>query len=100
MSSYLENFSALYDPAMPGVVTVTPDGGTAFYAQFWRDADMEADGIVRVMGTRARIQAPALRFGDLTRGDQVDIGSESYRCVTGPVDDGHGIADVYLEPVA
>ena len=52
------------------------------------------------IATRQRLQAPTAHFGALRRGDQVQVGGKTYHCVTGPVDDGHGIADVYLEPVA
>lgn len=111
MSDYLSDFADLYAADMPGVVTVTlpvgssSDSGssepeTTILAQFWSEQATDAEGFIALHATRQRLQAPTARFGALRRGDQVTVGGRTYHCVTGPVDDGHGVADVYLEPVA
>lgn len=106
MSSYLDEFTDLYAAGMPGVVGVTLPAGSsegeadAILAQYWSEPVMDAEGFMALHATRQRLQAPTARFGALRRGDQVTVGGKSYHCVTGPVDDGHGVADVYLEPVA
>ena len=106
MSDYLSDFADLYAADMPGVVSVTLLAGssseaeTTILAQFWSEPAMDAEGFIALHATRQRLQAPTARFGALRRGDQVTVGGKSYHCVTGPVDDGHGVADVYLEPVA
>ena len=114
MSNYLDDFACLYAADMPGVVAVTlpasatssseassSEGAeTVIQAQFWSEPELSAEGFIALHATRQRLQAPTARFGALRRGDQVEVGGKTYHCVTGPVDDGHGIADVYLEPVA
>ena len=106
MSSYLDDFAALYAADMPGVVDITllADGssseGVVIQAQFWSEPELSPDGFISLHATRQRLQAPTARFGALRRGDRIAVGGKLYHCVTGPVDDGHGIADVYLEPVA
>ena len=106
MSDYLSDFADLYAADMPGVVSVTLLAGssseaeTTILAQFWSEPATDTDGFIALHATRQRLQAPTARFGALRRGDQVTVGGKLYHCVTGPVDDGHGIADVYLEPVA
>lgn len=106
MSDYLSDFADLYAADMPGVVSVTLLAGssseaeTTILAQFWSEPAMDAEGFIALHATRQRLQATTARFGALRRGDQVRVGGKTYHCVTGPVDDGRGIADVYLEPVA
>jgi len=79
---------------------VTLSGGGVIQAHFWSEPATDAEGFIALHATRQRLQAPTARFGALRRGDQVTVGGRTYHCVTGPVDDGHGVADVYLEPVA
>ena len=109
MSAYLDDFNCLYAADMPGVVAVTlpasatsssEDVETVIQAQFWSEPELSAEGFISLHASRQRLQAPTARFGALRRGDQVTVGGKTYHCVTGPVDDGHGVADVYLEPVA
>ena len=108
MSAYLDDFNCLYAAEMPGVVAVTlpasatssSEGAeTVIQAQFWSEPELSADGFIALHASRQRLQAPTARFGALRRGDQVTVGGKTYHCVTGPIDDGHGVADVYLEPV-
>ena len=111
MSSFTDAFTPLYAAGFPGVVEVllpvsassSSEGdseGLVIAAQYWSEPAMDAEGFIALHATRQRLQAPTARFGALRRGDQVRVGGKTYHCVTGPVDDGHGIADVYLEPVA
>ena len=113
MSSYTDAFAPLYAAGFPGVVAVTlppsassssdsdgSEAGAVIQAQYWSESVLDADGFIALHATRQRLQAPTARFGALRRGDQVTVAGKVYHCVTGPVDDGHGIADVYLEPVA
>ena len=100
MASFATAFDRLYAAGFPGAVDVTLSGGGVIQAHFWSEPATDTDGFIALHATRQRLQAPTARFGALRRGDQVTVGGKSYHCVTGPVDDGHGIADVYLEPVA
>ena len=100
MASFATAFDRLYAAGFPGVVDVTLSGGCVIQAHFWSEPATDAEGFIALHATRQRLQAPTARFGALRRGDQVTVGGRTYHCVTGPVDDGHGVADVYLEPVA
>lgn len=103
MSFDTDIFSACFDPDMPGVVPVFLSTDSSeqrmIYAQWWSEPATDAEGYMSLHSTQQRLQAMASDLDGIQRGDQVTINNVTYQAVTKPIDDGHGVATLLLEPV-
>jgi hypothetical protein len=93
-------FAACFDPAMPGVVQATWGTGSSAYVQFFADPVLDSDGIHAIQRRAYLIQGLASAIGSLSRGDNITIAGQSYRCVTAALNDGFGVVTIHLEPAA
>ncbi|MFD2112572.1 head-tail joining protein [Thiorhodococcus fuscus] len=94
--------SVFFQPAAPGVVTVTvtPSEGLSrdLFAQWFRARDLSDSGVIELAGGGDSLQAPTTEVADLARGDTAVIDGVSYQ-ITDRHDDGHGVSTLYLEPL-
>lgn len=100
MANFATTFAACFDPAMPGVVTlawVVDKTPVTASVQFFSEPALDAEGYTQIQRRAYRVQGLTSAIGSLHRGDNVTVGSLSYRCVSNALDDGFGVSEIHLE---
>lgn len=96
------DWSPLYAPGMPGVVTATviTDGAvTAVSGQWWREREGQSVDMLDLGRLESRFQAPSTTLADFRRGDLLIVAGTTYR-ISSADDDGHGVTTLHVEPVS
>jgi len=94
-----QDWSALFADDVPGVVTATWGEGASAAVHFFLAPEEEGDGLAQIQRRVARIHGLSPVLAALSRNDAILIDGRTWRAVSQPLANGHGLSQLYLEAV-
>ena len=91
------DWSALFDPDVPGVVTATWGEGSSVAVHLFLAPEEQSDGLTQVQRRVARLHGPTAALAGLSRNATLTINGQSWRAVSQPLANEHGLTQLYLE---
>ncbi|MCO5761380.1 MAG: hypothetical protein NHG36_07700 [Chromatiaceae bacterium] len=91
------DWSALFDPDVPGVVTATWGDGSSAAVHLFIAPEVESDGLSQIQRRVARLHGPTTTLAGLSRNTTLTIAGQSWRAVSQPLANEHGLTQIYLE---